>query len=280
MHISSNGAEASGGRVRGSWALAGVALVLGVAFVVAPVWLAGGGHGGGFVGSAALSRSVGHEFVAFWHTDRQARPAAMNDLVQYWGRYHVAKAVLAGVLLIVLSVLATRLWKQSVDSAIATRRRRMAGMAGATATAGGFAAALLLMANVQGAIAPLSSVLSLVPSAGDDPAVGQVRAQVVQHLRIGDTSRPALARMVDDFGTYLAVLAASALALACAAVVLSMVVGRSFRRTARSDGATRRTKALTGVGFAIAGVVLLVLAVANIGNAIEPAHALLLFYAG
>ncbi|MBJ7291400.1 hypothetical protein, partial [Williamsia sp.] len=271
MQISSNGAAVSGDRVRGSWALAGLALLLGAAFVVAPVWLAGGGHGGGFFGSAALSRSVGDEFVAFWHTSDQSLPAGMDDLVQYWMRYHVAKAALAGLLLIALAVLAARLWRPSVDSTIPARRRRMAGVAGATATAGGFGAALLLMANVQGAVAPLSSLLSLVPSASDDPAVGQVQAQLTQQLRAGSGPHPALAHMVDDFGTYHAVLAASALVLACVMVVVSVVVGRSFVTTPRSDRAVRRTKALTSASLAIVGIGVIILAAANIGNAIDPA---------
>ena len=280
VQISSNGERAVLGRSRGLWALAGLALMLGAAFVVAPVWLAGGGHGGGFSGSAALSRSVGNEFIAFWRTSDQALPTGMNDLLQYWMRYHVAKAVLAGFLLIVLTVLATRLWGPGTDSSVPASRRRVAGVVGATATAGGFGAALLLMANVQGAVAPLSSLLSLVPSSSDDPAVGQVQAQVVQQLRSGNTSRPALAHMVDDFGIYHAVLAASALVLVCVTAVVGVVVGRSYMGTARSDRAVRRTKALTGTGFAIAGVAVLILALANIGNAIDPEHALQLFYAG
>ncbi|MCP2177240.1 hypothetical protein LX13_003068 [Williamsia maris] len=280
MQISLNGVRVEHDRARGSWMLAGLALLLGTAFVVAPVWLAGGGHGEGFFGSAALTRAVGDNFVAFWNTGDTAVPTGMNDLVQYWTRYHVAKAVLSGLLLIVLTVLAVRLWKPTVNSAIATRRRRMAGMAGATATAGGFGAALLLMANVQGAVAPLSSLLSVVPSASDDPAVGRVQAQVEQQLRTGDTSRPALARMVADFGTYHAVLAVAALVLACVAVGFSVVIGRSFVRTPRLDRATRRTTALASACLAIVGIGVIILAAANIGNAIEPAHALLLFYAG
>lgn len=260
--------DGSRSRARGSWALAGVAVLLAAAFVVTPVELAGGGHGGGFFGNAALSKSVADNFVAFWRSGGQALPAGMNDLVQYWLRYHVAKAVLAGLLSIVLAALATRLWRQ-----------RTAGAAGATATAGGFGAALLLMANVQGAVAPLSSVLTLVPPATDDPDVGLVKAQVAQQLQARGTPRPALAHMISDFGTYHAVLAVSALVLACATLVLSVVVGRSSMTTARSDRAARRAKALTSAVFAIVGICVLVLAAANIGSAINPADALLLFYA-
>jgi len=238
---------------RGSWALAGAALLLAVAFVVAPVGLAGGSHGVGFFGSAALSKSVGDNFVAFWRSGGRALPAGMNDLVQYWLRYHVAKAVFAGLLLLVLAVLAARLW-----------RRRTAGVAAATAAAGGFGAALLLMANVQGAVAPLSSVLTLMPSSTDDPDVGLVKTQVAQQLRTHGTPRPALAHMISDFGTYHAVLAVSAVVLACAILVVSVVVGRSSPASAV---------------FAIVGICVLILAAANIGSAINPADALLLFYA-
>ncbi|MCV7131762.1 hypothetical protein H7J06_02080 [Mycobacterium hodleri] len=248
--------------------------------MVAPVGLAGGGYGGGFFGSAALSSSVADNFVALWHSGDRAMPAGMNDLVQYWRRYHVAKAVLAGLLVVVLAAWATRLWKSSTDSAIATRRQRVAGAAGATVTAAGFGAALLLMANVQGAVAPLSSVLTLLPPAVDDPAVGQARAQVSQQLRAHGTPRPVLAHMINDFGNYHAVLAASAVVLACATVAVGDVVGRSFVTTARSDRAARRKKALASTVFAMVGIGVLVLAAANVGNAADPARALLLFYAG
>ena len=163
-------------------------------------------------------------------------------------------AVLAALLLIVLAALATRLW-----------RRRSAGVAATTATAGAFGAALLLMANVQGAVAPLSSVLTLMPSAADDPDVGLVKAQVVQQLQARGTPRPALAHMISDFGTYHAVLAVSAVVLACVTLVLSVVA--------------RRTMALTSAVFAIVGICVLVLAAANVGSAANPAEALLLFYA-
>lgn len=245
----------------GSRVLAGVAALLVAAFVVAPVELAGGGHGGGFFGSAELSNSVAEDFVAFWRSGGQALPAGMYDLVQYWLRYHVAKAVLAALLSIVLAALATRLW-----------RRRSAGVATATATAGAFGAALLLMANVQGAVAPLSSVLTLLPSAADDPAVGLAKAQVAQQLQARGTPRPALAHLISDFGTYHAVLAVSAVVLACVTLVLSVVAGRSFMTTAR------RAMALTSAVFAIVGICVFVLAAANIGSAVNPADALLLFY--
>lgn len=243
-----------GGGACGSRVLAGVAVLLAAAFVVAPVGLAGGGHGGGFFGSAELSISVADDFVALWSSGGQALPAGMNDLVQYWLRYHVAKAVLAALLLIVLAALATRLW-----------RRRSAGVAAATATAGGFGAALLLMANVQGAVAPLSSVLTLLPSATDDPAVGLAKAQVAQQLQARGTPRPALAHMISDFGTYHAALAVSAVVLACAILVIGVVVGRS---------------SVTSAVFAIVAICVLVLAAANIGSATNPADALLLFYTG
>ena len=71
--------------------------------------------------------------------------------------------------------------------------------------------------------------------------------------------------MISDFGTYHAVLAVSAVVLACVTLVLSVVA--------------RRTMALTSAVFAIVGICVLVLAAANVGSAANPAEALLLFYA-
>ncbi|MGJ0118056.1 hypothetical protein ACQ7HM_02515 [Williamsia sp. MIQD14] len=265
-----------GGRLLGSRSLAVVALLLAIAFVVAPFWLTGRG----IPGEAALSRWAGDDFVAFWRAGDLTRAAGMSDLVDYWMRFHIVKAVAAGLLVVVLAVLATRMWRSFVDGTVTVRRRRFAGVAGTVAAAGGLGAVFLLMANVQGAIAPLSSALSLVPMSGRDPALRQVRGQVAQQLQAGDTSRSALARMIDDFGTYHAVLAVCAVVVACAAAVLAVIAARSFLVTARTDRSGRRATVLVGAVFGLVGVGVAILAVANIGNAADPAHALLLFYTG
>ncbi|MGU3291845.1 hypothetical protein [Williamsia sp. M5A3_1d] len=260
----------------GSWALAVVALLLTIAFVVAPFWLTGRG----ILGEAALSRRAADDFVAYWRAGDPTRVAGMRDLVDYWMRFHIVKAVAAGLLVAVSAVLATRMWRSFVDSTVAGGRRRLAGVAGTAVAAGGLGAALLLMANVQGAIAPLSSALSLVPSSGGDPALQQVRGQVAQQLQVGDISSPALARMVSDFGTYHTVLAVCAVVLACAALILAVTLARSAVRTARFDRSARRKKGVTSAVFGVVGICVVILAAANIGNAVDPAHALLLFYAG
>ena len=136
---------------------------------------------------------------------------------------------------------------------------------------------MLVMANVQGAIAPLSSVLGLLPPVGRDDELRAARDQVVYQLQAGPDN-PALSRMVDDFGRYHAVLAVLAAVAACVAVGIGASVVWSWARTPRSWSSARRARLALAGALVLVATGLLTLMVANAGNASNPAHALLLFY--
>lgn len=81
------------------------------AFVVAPRTLAERIWGGGFVDERGLSEALRMAFVEYWSSgDRDFTPG-LQSVVDYWFGYHVAKAVIAARLLIVLSALGILLWK-------------------------------------------------------------------------------------------------------------------------------------------------------------------------
>src|SRR5687768_3628962 len=106
--------------------LAALAAALGAAFVVAPATLAASGPGGGFADQRHLTEALRPAFVEYWRSgDRELSPA-LAGVVDYWLRYHVAKAVIAAVLLTVLVVLGTRLWTALLNVAGPAPGRRIA----------------------------------------------------------------------------------------------------------------------------------------------------------
>jgi hypothetical protein len=134
----------AGNRRRGSPVLVGSALALAVLFVIAPASLAGGTYGRGFTDNAPLVD-------------------ATRASLDYWFRYHVAKASIAALLLAVLIVLGVRVWR-SLAGSDGPGRGGTAALASACIgiTVLAVSAMALVMANIQGAIAPFSSLLSLL----------------------------------------------------------------------------------------------------------------------
>jgi len=129
-------------------------------------------------------------------------------------------------------------------------------------------------------VTPLSSALSMLPLGSHDAplshAVGQVKQGLAAYPGTGGRTAPALQVMVSDFGLYHAVVVALAGAVTVAAIVMSAV---SWRRRARSsERRTRRVLELAGVSSALLALVVLVIALANLGTALHPAPALLAFF--
>jgi hypothetical protein len=252
---------------RGPGLLAAAAVASATAFVLAPRALAGR-PGDDFADQRALVRAVDPAFVEFWRSGDADLPPHLKGLVDYWFRYHVVKAVTAAVLLAVLALLGTRLWTAFRHGRhLGPGRRTALATAAVLVTVLGVFSVALVMANVQGALAPLSSLLTLLdpsPPAGDLAAtLDEVRRQLAGYPRAG---RPA-AVMVADFGRYHAVMVVIASVLAGTGGVLT--VGFWRRRL--------RASAVLAAGLSL-GLVLL--AVANHTVASDPAPALLAFYRG
>lgn len=245
-----------------------------VAFVVAPAVLAGGGYGS-VVDNRPLERAVVGGFTDYLTSDSDELTPHLRAVVDYWFRFHVVKAILAALLLLALAALAVALRRsrQQLDS-------RPGVYTAAIVTVWTFAtgAALAAMANIQGAVAPLSSTLSLLPSDRSDSRLAASLDEARQRLAAGsvDTGHPALERLIDDFVTYHAVFAA----LAAAAVLAVLALGLRLARLDDQLGSATRRRWRRGIVTATAVIALLVVAVANLTTALSPEPALITFLQG
>ncbi|MEU3466208.1 hypothetical protein ABZ721_40545 [Streptomyces sp. NPDC006733] len=264
--------------------LAAAAGTLGAAFVLAPSRLAAIGSGGGLAERHQLVHALEPAFVAYWRSGARGFPPDLQRVVDYWCRFHVIKGFLAAALLGVLIALAVRLWKAFLQprgpGAAGTGRAWAAGLVSGLA----LLALAALLANIQGAIAPFSSTASLLPlGAPRGPlagAVGQIQQGLAHYPNTNGQNAVALQVMVDDFGRYHAVLAVLASLVAVALVGLSVLSWRKFAAAGRSARRTRRTMRSFGVLAALGALTMIVIAVANLGTAADPAPALLGFYQG
>ncbi|MFF1561021.1 hypothetical protein [Streptomyces sp. NPDC058279] len=261
-------------------------MAFGAAFVVAPGPLAAsGGSGGNGVNQRNLTEALRQAFVAYWSSGDRDFPPGLDRVVDYWFRYHVAKAVIAALLLIVLVALGVLLW-QAFLRAGSLRAQRRAALASACVlvTLLALFSSAAVMANVQGAVAPFSSLLPMLGGGATDAGLAdtldQVREQLAASRSAGDRTPPALGVMIDDFARYHVAMAV------IAAIVVTVLVGMSvasWKRRARTEPSDRRTRRVWGsfgVLSALLSLVLAVVAVANTTTATDPAPALLAFFEG
>ncbi|MFC7450960.1 hypothetical protein [Rhodococcus daqingensis] len=264
-------------------ALVAIAAALAAAFVFAPRMLAGSRPGGGFFDQTSLVEAVRVAFVEYWSSGDEDLSAGLATVVDYWFRYHVAKAVIAAMLLIVLVALGVLLWKAFLRAGgLEAGKRAALASAGVLVSMLALFSLVLVMANVQGAVAPFSSLVSMLPVRETDGALAETLGQVRQHLAdplsAGDQSTPALEVMVSDFSRYHLAMALIAAIAAAVLVGLSVVFWKWFAATESSDRATRRVLGTFGVLSALVSLGLLVVAVANTTTAANPAPALLAFF--
>ncbi len=235
-------------------ALAGLA----AAFVVAPGPLARLVSAGGPRGEADVVAVLVPAFEDYWRTGARALTPALDSLASYWSLFHVVKALCAGLLLVAVLALARRAWRGS--------RPHLALL---VAGVGGLGPLLLVMANVQGALAPVSSLFSMLPVTSPDPGpqgtVTELRAALLARGRSGAVGPAPLEVLLEDFARYHWIVAVLSL-LAALAVLAGAVV--STRHTRSRRWVWRGAAAVLASGF-------LVLAVANTTNALDPARGLL-----
>lgn len=161
---------------------------------------------------------------AFDHDGTLARSA------DWWAAFHGTKAVAAGLLLVAL---------------VAASRRSRGVLRGAVLALAGLALVVVL-ANLQGAFAPVSSLLSMLP--------GEAARAV-----LASEGTPGFAALVDDFAAYHRAMVGLA---GVTALVLAVLAVRDRR-----------------AGLGVAAAVLLVVAVANATTVADPAPALRAFLA-
>ncbi|MFI2736822.1 hypothetical protein [Streptomyces sp. NPDC018711] len=260
------------------------AAALTVAFVLLPRTLAARGTGGGLGEKEALAAALREAFVAYWRSGERGFPPDLDRVVTYWFRYHVAKAVIAALLLAVLVALGVLLWKAFLKSPLG------AGKGFAFATAGVLATALALLslaavtANVQGAAAPFASLLPMLPTGATEgepaDALDRIRQSLAAAPGAGDQVSPALDVMIGDFARYHEAMAVIAAAVAVGLIALSVLSWRRFRRTAPADRRTRRAAGALGVLSVLSSLLVIVVAMANTTTAADPRPALLAFFEG
>jgi hypothetical protein len=276
----------SAGNPRGAIAtLVALTAGLGVALVLAPSALAASAPGGGYANQGDLITALRAAFVEYWHSGDRALTPGLAHVVDYWFRFHVVKGVIGALLLAVLVALGIRLWRLFVSIGELRAGTRVAlAAAGAVVGAAALFSLAVVMANIQGAVAPLSSALSMLPlgtpSGQLTSAVDQVRQHLSDYSSTAGQRLPAIDVMVDDFGRYHAVLVVIAATVATGFAGMSVALWMRFRRVAASDRQVRRALAVLGVLTALLSVAVFVVMGANISVATDPAPALLAFFQG
>lgn len=273
------GAGRRGGSTR---RLVALGAFLATLFVVAPPTLAGGTYGRGPSAAGELATAARASVVDLWRSGTGDLPPTLRSAVDYWARYHAAKALLAGLLAVVLIALGLRLWRSLAASGPAGRRGTRAALLVVAALALG--AGVLAMANIQGAVAPLFSLLALAQPGhhGGDPALMATQARellATPAATRGGAHAEALGTLVDGFARYHAVLAV----LATGAAIGLAVLGTRALRARRSRVVTAPARpTLRTLGVSAIGVALLLglVAAANVSNAIAPEPGLVLFLGG
>jgi hypothetical protein len=284
-------ARSSGGhrrprtRVSGrALALLGVlAVALSAAFVLAPAVLAASAPGGGYASQGAIITALRTAFVEYWGSGSRNYPPGLERLVGYWTRYHVAKAVIAALLLAVLVVLGVRLWRALLGAGrLAAWRGAALASSGALVAVLAVFSVVLVVVNIQGAVAPFTSLISMLPLGAANPqlthVVGQVKQGLAGYPSTGGQTPPALEAMISDFALYHATLVVLAAIVAVILIGMSAVSWKRRARTGSSERRIRHVLGLSGVFSALLALAVIVVIVANLGTAMNPAPALLAFF--
>ncbi len=272
-------------------------VALAAGFVAVPIRITTDSTGQRFRGQADLTAALNRAFVEYWASGEPGFTPSLALLVDYWSRYHLVKAVFAGALVAALGLLWMRLWR-SVTGAV---DRRISRTVASSASWGfvallAFGAVLLLMANVQGAISPFASLLSMLPVGQRTGQLGLTLGQLRRRVADASADRtdPVVAGILSDFARYHVVLVVVAAIIALASIWLTAVWWRRSTRTALGpsdrpvsphqpmpdDRRARRSARAAAGGFALTALVMLVLMAANLSTAVHPAPALLAFLGG
>ncbi len=142
----------------------------------------------------------------------------------------------------------------------------------------------MVMANVQGAVAPFASLLTMLSDGANDGELGDTLAQVRQRLTespgMGHQGRPALEVMISDFSRYHVAMAVIAATVAAVFIGMSVVLWKRCARTASYDRPTKRVLGSFAVLSALLSLAMIVIVVANATTAADPTPALLASFNG
>lgn len=214
-------------------------------------------------------------FLSDWKPNAPGLNAPLRELVEYWRLFHLVKAGFA-LLLVVVAAPTTAWWYRNLWVAPTRRRATLALAAALFAgifTAGGV---VLLVANIQGAIAPLASLISLMPWQ-KDVALARIAERISAALSAEQAPEGVpepVSLLVADFATYHVAMAAMAGLIAIVLLAGGIAAARSAHVTSRSVRVTVATLAL------MCSAATLVVCAANISSATNAEQALRLFFTG
>jgi hypothetical protein len=227
----------------------------------------------GFSGEGSLVSATESAFVG---ADLSAPVAgsALAELTAVWQEFHLVKAALAGLLVLVLVGLVSSVRRRAEASSRGPRRWLLrSAYAGAVVWLLG--ALTLLLTNLQGAAAPFASVASFLP-AGASGEVGRVLGDLRDAVEVGSHSpaRGVAGALLGDFTWYHAVFAVLAAVTGLLLTVLALhAVWRRWRL--RGPGSSPQPTWLLRTGmFGTGGVAFLLLALANVSTWLHPVPAL------
>jgi hypothetical protein len=264
-------------RPRHLGALTAATALLVTLVVLVPFPLASALSGGRYRDLAALRAGVTHGFVQLWTTG-DGQMGELSATADFWARFHVVKATLSTALLVVLCILLARVWRASTAAGGRTRRWGFA-LLGLGASALAVVSLLLVVANLQGAVAPLSSVLGVLSFADPGGPLEPVVQQARQAVGSG-SSTPAAEVLRADFVRYHAVMGVLGAAVTLALIGGAVVLWRRRNHTTRTQRSWRRVLAAGGAGLLLLGGAFALVTAANISTALHPSAALLGFLAG
>jgi hypothetical protein len=251
-----------------------VSLVAGLstALLFAPGLLAKLASGADGITTGTLANRLNSAFSEWWATGMSTQTSAMAEVVQFWATFHIVKAVIAAALLVALVVAVRQLL---VTHARESSRVRRAGLAalGVAATLATPVILLVLLANIQGAIAPLSSVMGLLPMNPLSPALEQVR----EHFDAGTTT-PVLTSLVDNFRSYHAAMTACAAIAAFGVVAADIALWIRVFDMPASEKRARRTSLTIALALPALALFLFVVTLANASTVVDTAPALASFF--
>lgn len=264
--------------------LSALVVALGLAFVFAPRVLASKPDSS-FDQESDLRAAFRPAFVEYWRSGAPDFPPSLNTVVDYWFRYHLAKAFIAAMLLVVLIAFGLLLWKtflRAGDRGPSTRYGLAS--AGSLVALLGVSASVLLMANIQGTITPFASLLPMATGTGAAPDLTETLDQIKQRLAdsqsTGARTPPALELMINEFARYHAVMAVIAAIMAILLLGAAVALWMRFAKTQRSDTRTRRVLAAFGVLTPLFSLAIIVVAVVNTATAADPTPALAALFDG
>ncbi|MBD3784611.1 MAG: hypothetical protein IE926_16960, partial [Micrococcales bacterium] len=216
----------------------------------------------GFRGEGSLVAATEAAFVRADLSGSVADSAALAELTAVWREFHLVKAVLAGLVVVVLVGLVASVRRRAEASGRGGRRWLLrSAYAGAVVWLLG--AVTLLLANLQGAAAPFASVASFLP-AGGSGELGGVLGDLRSAVEVGPPSSVGgvAGALLGDFTWYHAVFAVLA---GVAGGVLAVPAVRAMwgRWRLRGTGSSSRPTWLLHTGlFGSAAAVFLLLAAA------------------